>query len=242
MSVGQQIQYFGRDLEAMAFARNYHRWIADELAPFLGSRVAEVGAGSGNFSQLLLATPGVAELHAFEPSANMYPLLQAQLARFANARSTNGFFGDHAAEHRQAFDSICYVNVLEHVALDGDELRQASIALRPGGHLLVFVPALPWLFSKLDQDLGHHRRYRKAELVSVVESAGLEVSRVKYFDLPGVLPWFVAFVLLGRTLTGGSVSLYDRLLVPLTRRLEGAIEPPLGKNLLLVARKPDARG
>ena len=49
-------EYFGRDLEAMSFAVRYHQWIFDEFAPFLGPNVAEIGAGTGNFSQELLTT------------------------------------------------------------------------------------------------------------------------------------------------------------------------------------------
>ena len=45
--------YAGRDLESMSFARNYHRWILDTFAPYLGTRLVEVGAGSGSFSRLI---------------------------------------------------------------------------------------------------------------------------------------------------------------------------------------------
>ena len=46
--------YVGTDLEAMSFAENYHRWILNELRPYLGKSVVEVGAGTGSFSELLL--------------------------------------------------------------------------------------------------------------------------------------------------------------------------------------------
>ena len=68
-------EYFGRDLEAMSFARNYHAWVLAEIAPYLGARVAEVGAGIGSFSSLILQTD-VSRLDAFEPSGNMFPSLR----------------------------------------------------------------------------------------------------------------------------------------------------------------------
>ena len=58
--------YPGKDLEAMSFAVNYHRWILDECAPYLGGTIAEVGAGAGSVSRLLLGR-GVKHLYAFEP-------------------------------------------------------------------------------------------------------------------------------------------------------------------------------
>jgi precorrin-6B methylase 2 len=51
------VVYVGRDLEAMSFAENYHRWILESLKPQLGTRLVEVGAGSGSFSDLLLDHP-----------------------------------------------------------------------------------------------------------------------------------------------------------------------------------------
>ena len=49
-----ELNYFGHDLEAMSFAQNYHGWIADEFVPYLGEEIAEVGAGSGDFTELIL--------------------------------------------------------------------------------------------------------------------------------------------------------------------------------------------
>ena len=70
-----ELNYFGRDLEAMSFARNYHEWIADEFAPYFGEEVAEVGAGSGDFTEFILERGGK-RVSCFEPSKNMYPILE----------------------------------------------------------------------------------------------------------------------------------------------------------------------
>lgn len=219
----------------MAFAVNYHRWIVGELAPFLGRQVAEVGAGIGSVSSLLLEQP-IERLEAYEPSDNMFPQLAARLAGEPRARAVNAFFGSEAPT--QPFDSVAYINVLEHIEDDRGELARAFDAIRPGGHLLVFVPALGWLYSDFDRRIGHARRYSRAGLAQVARAAGFEVIRAKYFDLAGVLPWYLNCVLLGRGLGAGGVALYDRLAVPPMRRLEGWIPPPLGKNLLMVGRKP----
>ena len=233
---GARSAYYGKDLEAMSFARNYHRWILDRFAPYIGSTVAEVGAGTGDFSELLLGA-GIDRLVAFEPSTNMYPLLERRLAGSHKVETINARFGERADGYRNAFDAVAYINVLEHIEKDAEELFQVATTLRRGGHLLVFVPALPFLTSQLDRDFGHFRRYRRRELVDRVRSAGLEVRKADYFDLAGVLPWYIAFVLLQRPFTPGSVALYDRLVVPVARRVEAVFPPPLGKNLLLVAQK-----
>ncbi|HST27487.1 MAG TPA: class I SAM-dependent methyltransferase [Rudaea sp.] len=229
--------YPGRDLEAMSFARNYHEWVLAEIAPWLKGKVAEIGAGAGNFSRLLLGLPTVTSLFAFEPSKNMYALLRDSLAEEPNARTFPVTLDEACAEHRGEFDAITYINVLEHIEDDAQQLRFAWDTLKPGGHLLVFVPALPWLYSDHDRRIGHYRRYRAAPLRELVSAQGFEIVRQKWFDCAGILPWYVAFVLLKRSVGTGSVSAYDNLVVPLMRRVEARFAPPIGKNILLVARK-----
>jgi hypothetical protein len=92
--------------------------------------------------------------------------------------------------------------------------------------------------SDFDRSIGHFRRYRKGDLLRVVEDAGFRVEKCRYFDLLGILPWYLVFVLMKRTLSGGNVSTYDRFVVPWLRRVERWVAPPIGKNLLLSARKP----
>jgi 2-polyprenyl-3-methyl-5-hydroxy-6-metoxy-1,4-benzoquinol methylase len=123
-------EYFGKDLEAMSFARNYHEWILAELEPFLGRRVAEVGAGVGSFSSLLLGTD-IERLDAFEPSRNMFPALRSALADDERASAINGFFSPESLGER--YDSVVYINVLEHIEDDAAELAGARRTLERDG-------------------------------------------------------------------------------------------------------------
>src|SRR5262245_3572693 len=172
--------YPGKDLEAMAFAVNYHRWIVDEFAPYLGAVVAEVGAGAGSVSKLLLQKP-IARLVAFEPSSQMYPLLVQALADDERAQAVPDFFAPPIAGDR--FDSSVYLNVLEHIADDRAELAKARAALEPRGHLLLFVPALAWLYSELDRQIGHQRRYSKHQVERLVRDSGFAVVASRWFDV-----------------------------------------------------------
>ncbi len=161
-------QYFGKDLESMSFAKNYHRWILAEFSPYLGQNIAEVGAGTGNFSILLLET-NIRKLKAFEPSDNMFPLLKKTLSKDKRACVENNFFGRTITEEEH-FDSVLYVNVLEHIEDDMSELIKAHDALVSGGHLLIFAPALPALYSNMDRQIGHFRRYTKKNLLKLVQN------------------------------------------------------------------------
>jgi SAM-dependent methyltransferase len=236
MIPNEKPQYFGKDLEAMSFAKNYHGWILKEFQPFLGDVVAEVGAGTGNFSQILLCSH-IKQLMAFEPSGNMYPVLLERLKNNPKAQAINDYFGGPTSAHEEKFDSVIYVNVLEHVEDDTGELRHAFKAIKPGGRLLLLVPALPWLYSDLDRHLGHFRRYYKGELVKKVSQAGFRIVKAKYFDSLGIIPWYIFFTLLKRRISGNKVSLYDKIAVPIMSLLEGIVPPPIGKNVLLIGEK-----
>jgi hypothetical protein len=135
-------------------------------------------------------------------------------------------------------DSIIYVNVLEHIANDLKELRVISQTLAPRGRLFIFVPALRWLYGSFDREINHFRRYTRTELEKKCCAAGLKVVSSRYFDLIGVLPWWVKYRLLeSKKLEPRAVKLYDQRVVPIARKFESWVDPPLGKNLLLIAEK-----
>lgn len=226
--------YDGRDLEAMSFANNYHEWILSLFRPYLQNRVVEVGAGVGSFSELLLKEP-IRDLIAIEPSKAMYAELQKRV-RDPRIQAHNAFFADLHFQNR--FECVMYVNVLEHIDKDEAELVAAYQALSQGGHLCIFVPALPFLMSAHDKSIGHFRRYTKCSLFRKVTNAGFEIKSGGYFDIAGIGPWYVLCTVLGRSPRGGAVGLYDRVFVPIMRVVESVLPIPVGKNLYLVAQKP----
>jgi SAM-dependent methyltransferase len=238
----ESVDYAGHDLEAMSFAGNYHRWILDIFSPHLGARLVEVGAGTGAFSELLIKERRPESLSLVEPS-QMYRILTARLARIdtpTELRTYNSVFARVADEiaARQRPDSIIYVNVLEHVADDDAELGLMRRALSDGGRVLIYVPALKWLFGGFDRKVGHHRRYTRAELEGKCRRAGFRVLESGYMDMPGILPWWVKYRLLkSETMQPSLVSLYNRLFVPVIRAAESVVRPPVGKNLFVVAEK-----
>lgn len=237
-SSATQLQYDGRDLEALCFAENYYRWMLGEFAPFVQRRILEVGAGSGTLTERLLQYQPE-RIVSLEPSENMFPHLRSKYAGSPVVETRGGYLSDCIAELRGQFDTVVYVNVLEHVPDDAAEMRHAVDSLNPGGHLLIFVPALPMLYGTADELFGHYRRYTKQSLMAALEGHELDIVRFRYFDVAGIAPWWLAFVVLRRSfLSPGMVKVYDRLVVPWASRLERMTESwPAGKNLLCVARK-----
>lgn len=240
--MGETIDYSGRDLEAMSWALNYHRWILQKFQPFLGRRVVEVGAGTGSFSELLLESD-LESLSLVEPSPKMFAQLTERLSKNSSQIPITTYpstFRKAAQVIRSAQhpDSIIYVNVLEHIEDDEAELRAVNETLERNGRLFIFVPALSWLFGPFDKQIGHQRRYAKKELTEKCTSAGFTVIQAEYFDFFGIAPWWIKYRLLkSEQLEHSAVKIYDDYVVPIARVIENTVVPPVGKNLILIAEK-----
>lgn len=230
--------YEGKDLEALADMPRYYDWIMERFRPYVGGRVAELGAGMGTVSARLL--PLVDSLDLVEPSPNLVDRLRRRFSGDGRVRVFAETLEERLATDEAAvYDAAVMVNVLEHIADDAAALAGLHRLLRPGGRLLVFVPALPFLYSRLDELVGHHRRYTRAGLVANMAAAGFEVREARYMDLLGIVPWWLVNTVCGNTrFDPRAFRLYDAVGIPLTRLAERLVAPPLGKNVLAVAVKP----
>ncbi len=231
------IIYAGHDLEILSEAPYYHAWIVDYFLPYLRGHVVEIGAGTGSMSVRL--APLAERLDVIEPSANLIPVLEHRLAAHPHARVSRGLlFDDLVRRPDNSVDAVVLINVLEHIDDDDAALAEIARVLVPGGHLLLYVPALPMLMSNLDRVHGHFRRYMRRSLTAKVGLAGLVPLDTRYMDLPGVPAWLLLNTWGGKvTFNPRLIRVYDRLVVPLARRLESLIPPPIGKNLIMVAEK-----
>ena len=233
-------EHFGAadDLERLGTAKRFFDWVLDEFDPYLHGRVLEVGAGTGTITRMLADRYPDLEIVAVEPADNMAAELASVAALSDRVRAEHGTLA--TADVGAGFDTVLYLNVLEHIDDDADELALAARALRPGGTLCVFGPAHEWLYSELDYKAGHYRRYQVDGLRRIVEAAGFEVRSLRYFDVLGVPPYWLVYRILGQTnITGGSLWGYDRLIVPVSKTIQRLVpHPPVGKNIILVATLP----
>jgi SAM-dependent methyltransferase len=130
-------------------------------------------------------------------------------------------------------------NVLEHIDDHVAALRSMARLVRPGGRIVLIVPAFPFAMSPVDIATGHVRRYTKRSMRKALTDAGLEVVDVRYANSVGLICYYAFTSLLRKQpSTGGTMSFYDRLVVPVVRRLERAIgdRPPFGQSVVAVAR------
>ncbi len=230
-----------QELHSLSKSVRFHRWMAEMLRPAIGpavgKRVLEVGAGIGTMTRALAETYPDSEIISIEPDPALFGQLVERISATRVLAATQSTL---ELDPVGAFDTVLYVNVLEHIEDHAGELRRALQLLRHGGHIGIIVPALPGLYGSLDAKTGHYRRYQKAALRDLVEAAGFTVTDLHYFDTVGVAPYW-ASIKLGSmpALSDRTTMLFDNVLVPLSKLVHRTWKSvPVGKNLLLIAVRP----
>jgi SAM-dependent methyltransferase len=230
--------YEGADLDVLGLMHRYYEWIVRFFRPYLRGHIVEYGAGAGSISKRLL--PFAERLELVEPAANLAERLRARFAGDPRVTVHPALLEQYVeALPAASLDAQVLVNVLEHVRDDDHALAALFRSTAPGGHLLLFVPALRLLMSELDRQHGHFRRYHRDELADQVRRAGFEVVEARYVDMIGVLPWLLFNTLMGQTeFKPRMIRFYDRFIHPLTEALEKILPTPFGKNVVVLARRP----
>lgn len=220
-------------LEFVAEARNYNAWLSELVTAGLGPcrQAVDFGAGSGTFARLFRAQ--IPEIVCVEPDATLGKRLRSD--GFTVEETLRSLRDNSTA-------TVYSLNVLEHIEDDDAALREIFRVLEAGGRFVLFVPAFPILYSSFDRRFGHCRRYLRAPLKSQVEAAGFRVTTCRYGDSLGFFA-ALAFKLLDRgkgEVSLNAIRLYDRVVFPLSRRLDLLLSRWFGKNLYIVAEKPPA--
>lgn len=191
-----------------------------------------MGAGLGANTRFLLHE-AVTHWTCIEPDATLAKQLEATLApERASGRVScvNGTLADVPAT--TLYDTLLYVDVLEHIEDDAAELSLAARHLKPGGTLIVLSPAHEFLFSPFDKAIGHHRRYNERSLRQVAPRSLFCVS-VRYLDAVGLFASLANRLLLRQASpTPGQVDFWDSRLVPLSERVDALLRHRFGKTVV----------
>jgi SAM-dependent methyltransferase len=221
-------------LGRMAEAANYNEWLLERARPYVGRRVLDFGAGIGTFTAAVATT---ADVVAVEPDPEFAPRLRDLFSnnpRVTVVETDAGWLADGMPTDR--FDTILCFNVLEHIADDTGVLTGFHDRLVGGGHLLLLVPAHQLLYGKIDENVGHERRYGREHVRRLLEDTGLTPLDVRYVNPLGAVGWLVSSRILRRQqVPAGPLRAYDRL-VPILQRLD-RLPLPFGLSVWAVARR-----
>jgi len=226
---------------AMERADRYARYLCDCVRPWLSAPVLEIGTGFGTYTGLLLKHGRVVtsdiDAACLERVAGRYPRADLATAHvdLNDAASIRRLAG-HGAR------SIFCSNVLEHIEDDARALRALRDVVLPGGTCCVIVPAHPRLYGFMDRAAGHFRRYTRRGLEETLRGAGWSVVRSFYVNALGGIGWWLNQRLvsprpLDAPLIDRQLALYDRLVVPIARRIDPLFGRVFGLSVVGIARR-----
>lgn len=230
-------RYAGSELDLFASALHWKTYLRRRIAPFYGPEVLEVGAGIGGTTRVL-HDPSVRRWVCLEPDAGLAGSISSAILEGSLPPSCEVAVGTlDALPEGSAFDTVLYIDVLEHIDDDRGELARASRVLKPGGRLVVLSPAHQFLFTPFDAALGHYRRYSKSTL-RAIKPPDLTLDRLSYLDSAGM------FLSLGNRLvlqsahpTRRQIAFWDKVVVPCSRIIDPLLGFRVGKSVLGVWRK-----
>lgn len=231
----EPFKYQGSELELFQHANNWKRYFAGVIRPFIKGNVLEAGAGIGS-TTLLLNDGSPTSWLLLEPDDVMSENLVNQCRTVqlpANCQVKKGTTENLSG----SFDTIIYIDVLEHIENDRAELMRASALLKPGGHLVVLSPAFQHLFSPFDKAIGHFRRYTRSALKKISPQELKPVS-IRYYDSTGYFASVMNKLLLRQRYPSlRQVKFWDKWLVPVSRISDKVFFHSFGKSIIAIWRK-----
>jgi SAM-dependent methyltransferase len=196
-------------------------------------RVLEFGAGVGYLAEIFRSKFQI-EIDCVEIDPQLVSLI----------REKNFKCFQFLRDCSDKYEAIYTSNVLEHIENDVETLAELYNTLKPGGVVGIYVPAHPFLYSSMDLEVGHVRRYKRKELKRKVQEAGFEIQSLTYDEFLG----FIASAVVkgigykNKAKLGSQKSLifYDNIIYPVSRVFDLlGCRYIVGKNLILIATKPD---
>lgn len=244
MNHGQQVPILPHHHEAqhhMALLPNYYGWILDRFQPWIGSRILDVGSGVGNITGRL---PKWERLVLLDSSPVQCEEVRARFKDGGQVEIVCQDILDPSIFRlgRSTFDTILCLDVLEHLENDEKALQHCHGLLAPGGHLLLKVPAHPWLYGTMDRASGHFRRYAKSAIMHLALTTRFRVVSIAAMNPLAILPWWFKGRVLKREVNFSrtfSLEAMHRInrCIPLLSHFDRVWPFPLGLSLVVVLQR-----
>ena len=230
-------KYVGSELDLFAAVVNWKSYWSGRIRSYITGDVLEVGAGSGTNTDFM-------DHHrrgrwvCLEPDAKLVEQLTVKVIRDGNSSAREVLCGTLASiDVAQSFDTIIYIDVLEHIEHDEIELQLATSHLRRGGRIIVLAPAHQKLFTSFDAAIGHYRRYDRG-MMRRISVPGLSLERLFYLDSAGLALSAANLLLLRQSMpTHLQLAIWDKCVIPVSRILDKLLLESVGKSIIAVWHK-----
>jgi SAM-dependent methyltransferase len=231
--------YSGHEnLEIVLQSLRFNEWMYEQIFPGLKGDILEVGSGIGTFSEKIIRDLPNSNITLTDVSLKYVKDLRRKFCDTLNNNRISSYKldlnckEDYGKIGYNKFNSIMAINVLEHVENDEFALQQLYEMLKRDGMLVILVPSYKFLFNVIDRKIGHFRRYTKEDLESKIKKTQFKVQRMFYFNMLGIIGWYLNGNLAKRAAINATASkLFDRM-VPFSRIVEIAFGKKAGLSLV----------
>ena len=223
-------------LEVIAKADKFNQWMFETIRPYCHGNILEIGSGIGNISRFFIQndyslTLSDADEHYIDRLKKTFGdinILSIDLVHEDFAKKYVQLF--------QAFDTVILLNVLEHIDNEEQAIENCRHLLKRDGSLVVLVPAYSFLFSKMDRELHHYRRYTSKKLFNQVSKKKFNVKKVFYFNAMGIFAWIYGKFGGLTSVPSKEMKLFNNL-VPLAKFIDKILFKKAGLSVIMVAQK-----
>ena len=222
-------------------ATAFNKWMCEQIIPWAKGHILEIGSGIGNISEILLQNNLTVTLSDLNPA--YCNLLKSKFEYFDNCNGVISIdISDESFEEKYGdllgkFDNIIALNVIEHIEDDGRAFANAKKLLKPGGQIIILVPAFTFLYNSFDRELGHYRRYTIQSLEQKMVESGFSIIHRQYFNMPAIFGWyFSGSIFKLKLIPENQLSFYNSL-VPLFRVVDKLFQRTMGISVIMVGGK-----
>lgn len=236
------MKYQGSELPIFFMAQNWKLYLHSKIEPYIRGHVLEVGAGiGGNLSIWRKSLAKIVSLTLLEPDRDQFEILRGKTKEIFFGDKKIRFFCDYLDSYKKknSFDTIVYIDVLEHIDDDFSELRLASSKLNSSGVIIIVCPAHHFLYSEFDRSIGHFRRYDRLMYDELAKANDLKLERCYFLDFGGfVLSGINKLLSPSGKPTQKKILFWDKFIIPISKILDHA-QLPFGRCIVGVFKRND---
>jgi 2-polyprenyl-3-methyl-5-hydroxy-6-metoxy-1,4-benzoquinol methylase len=229
-------------LNTIALANHFNLWMYETIKPYCTGRILEIGSGVGNISEYFLQDQASITLtdirDVYCDSLRNKFAGSTSLLGIENMNLVDSDFDTKFSKYLNSFDTVFALNVVEHIFDDKLAVSNCYKLLKPGGNLIILVPAYQWLYNDFDKELEHYRRYTRKKLESLFTTSDFTVSHSQYFNAAGIAGWLVSGKMQHhKIIPAGQIRLFNKL-VSLFKLFDKLIFNSFGLSVITVGKKP----
>jgi 2-polyprenyl-3-methyl-5-hydroxy-6-metoxy-1,4-benzoquinol methylase len=205
-------------LLAIQKADKFNKWMFSAVSPYCSGHVLEIGSGIGNISQFFVS--GNFSITLSDIDSFYIDILQTRFSNCKNVNQIRSIDLQHPAFEKtyfhlkENFDTLVMLNVMEHLENENIALQNCSYLLKPAGTLILLVPAYCWLYSRMDKELGHKKRYTALRLDQLISRNKFLVKKTFYFNALGIPAWLYGKIRRLKKIPSAEMNVFNFLTGP----------------------------